>query len=80
MPHAVVVLICRVIRANLIKTVTASEFLYFFFLHAESTHALLAGDAEVHLIADEQAGAATLIVHIWSLIRGQLVHRAHFSP
>ena len=52
-PHTVVVLICRVVGAHLVKAVSARELLDLLLLHAEAAHALLALDAEVHLVANE---------------------------
>ena len=53
MAHAVIVLICGIIRADLIETMAASKFLDLFFLHAVAAHALLALNAEVHFVTDK---------------------------
>ena len=55
MTHAVIVLVGRVVCAHLVEAVTACELFDFLFLHAVAAHSFLALDAEVHLIADEQA-------------------------
>ena len=52
--HAVIVLIGGVVGADLVEAMPASELLDLFLLHAEATHALLALNAKVHLVADEQ--------------------------
>ena len=68
MPHAIVVLVCGVVRADLVETVTACKLFDLFFLHAEATHALFTLDAEVHFIADKQTRTSALIMHIRRLI------------
>ena len=79
MPHAVVVLVGRIVGADLVETVTTSELLDLLLLHTEATHSFLALDAEIHLVADEEPGAPALIVNVRRLVRGQLVHRAHID-
>ena len=67
-PHAVVVLIGGIVCADLVQAMSAGELLYFFLLHAEATHGLLASDAQVHFIADEKTTTLALVLNIWRLI------------
>ena len=78
-PHAVVVLIGRVVSVHLLQAVTARELLNFFLGHAVAAHGLHAGLAHVHFITDPKARAAALVVHIGRLVGGQLIHHTHLS-
>ena len=79
MAHAEIILICRVVCRHLVKAMSACEFLYFFFGHTETTHALLAISAKVHLFTDKEARTSTLVMHIWRLIGRQFVHSIHIA-
>lgn len=65
--HAKVVLVGGVDVRHFVETVAAVELLHLLFLHAEATHRLFTGVAQVHFVANEHSRAATLVVDIWRL-------------